>query len=196
MISTKINNCVKEIYIFKNNKFLICSSTNEKKGGANENKEMNISSKEKETSGANFFNSQNNTSTTCLRFFPDLQNKYEFIDTPSHYGETTRMRVNYDENLIFSSGSDGCVNMYSIDFSTDGGDDGDRYYFDKISDNFTNTVLIKKSKLKEKEIEKLDAPEKREELLKNGYRTFKKKDERQIELDNLIRELERDIEDE
>ena len=39
-------------------------------------------------------------------------------------------------------------------------------------------------------------PYTREELLKNGYRTFKKKDERQIELDNLIRELERDIEDE
>lgn len=160
---TKIKNSVKEIYIFKNNKFMICSSLNNIIN-TQENKDGNI--KGAESSGMNFNIQQNNKTTSCVRFFPDINNKYEFIDVPSHYGETTRLRINYDENLIFTCGSDGCVNIYSIDLFSESGDDSDKYYFEKISDNFTNTVLIKKSKLKEKEIEKLDAPEKREELLK------------------------------
>lgn len=143
---------------------MISSSLIDRKN-TNENKENNNLIKEKEQSGINFNIQSNNQPTTCVRFFPDLNNKYEYIDVPSHFGETSRVRINYDENLIFTCGSDGCVNIYSIDLFADG-DDSDKYYFEKISDNFTNTVLIKKSKLKEKEIEKLDAPEKREELLK------------------------------
>lgn len=163
---SKINNSVKEMYIFKNNKFMV-STTLSDNHKSNENKDItnNINSKDKEISGVNFHSQSTNNNTTCIRFFPDLNNKYEFIDVPSHFGETSRLRINYDENLLFTCGSDGCVNIYSIDLLSEG-DDSDKYYFEKISDNFTNTVLIKKSKLKEKEIEKLDAPEKREELLK------------------------------
>jgi len=163
---SKIKDSVKEIHIFKNNKFMICTSLPENHRNV-ENKDLanNQIPKEKELSGINFFTNNPQKSTTCIRFFPDLNNKYEFTDIPSHFGETTRLRLNYDENLLFTCGTDGCVNIYSIDMIAEG-NDPDKYYFEKISDNFTNTVLIKKSKLKEKEIEKLDAPEKREELFK------------------------------
>ena len=163
---SKINNSVKEMYIFKNNKFMV-STTLPDNHKITENKDLanNGILKEKEISGMNFHSQSTTKTTTCIRFFPDLNNKYEFIDVPSHFGETSRLRINYDENLLFTCGSDGCVNIYSIDLQSEG-DDSDKYYFEKISDNFTNTVLIKKSKLKEKEIEKLDAPEKREESLK------------------------------
>ncbi len=164
---TKINHSVKEIYIFKNNKYMVCASLpdNHKQ---NENKDLLMNtaslSNQKEVSSANFHQSITKT-TTCVRFFPDLSNKYEFIDVPSHFGETTRVRISYEEEILFTCGSDGCVNIYSINLNGDS-DDAERYAAKCIETNFTNTVLIKKSKLKEKEIEKLDAPEKREELLK------------------------------
>lgn len=106
-----------------------------------------------------------NSSTSCIRLFYDINTKYEFIDVPSHFGETNRLRINYDENLIFSVGSDGCVNVYSLDTIAES-DDNDKFYYEKFSDNFTNSVLIKKAKLKEKELEKIGAPEKREDELK------------------------------
>jgi len=162
---SKISNSIKEIYIFKNNKFMV-STTLPDNNKSKDNKDNNaMNTKDIEVSEMNFYHQASTKNTSCIRFFPDLNNKYEFIDVPSHFGETTRLRINYDENLLFTCGSDGCVNIYSIECVSEG-NDPDKYYFEKVSDNFTNTVLIKKSKLKEKEIEKLDAPEKREELLK------------------------------
>lgn len=102
--------------------------------------------------------------TTCLRLFYDINTKDDYIDIPAHFGETKRIRVNTDENMIFTCGTDGCVNVYSIE--TIGENDDDKFFFGKISDYFTSTVLIKKSKLKDKELEKRDLPEKKKEKLK------------------------------
>lgn len=134
----KFEHCIKEMYIFRQSKLMISATS---------------------------LSDKNSASTSCLRLFFDIHSKYEFLDIPAHYGETNRVRVNYEENLIFTCGTDGCINMYSIEALTES-DDNDRFYLERFSDNFTNTVLIKKSKLKEKEIEKMDAPEKREDFLK------------------------------
>lgn len=102
--------------------------------------------------------------TTCLRLFYDINSKEDFVDIPAHFGETKRIRVNTEENMIFTCGSDGCVNVYSIETGNEA--DDDKYFFGNLSDYFTSTVLIKKSKLKDKELEKRDLPEKRKEKLK------------------------------
>lgn len=112
------------------------------------------------------------STTTCLKLFHDINylsssNSNEPL-IPAHSGDTTRIRVNYDENLVFSSGKDGCLNIYSI---TDAGNEFDEarvsMITDRAAEKYTSVVLIKKSKLKDLEMDKINQPEKLEELLKN-----------------------------
>lgn len=124
---------------------------------------------------------KNNTS--CLRVFYDINTKGDYFDVPSHFGDTTRVRINYDENLIFSTGADGCLNVYSVEAFQDI-EENERLFFEKFSDNYTSTVLIKKSKLKEKELEKIDLPEKRFEKYK------KTKSENAEKLEKLKKDLD------
>jgi chromosome segregation ATPase len=130
---------LKELQIFKNSKTVVCATVPNEKG----------------------------MTTTCLRFFSDINQKFpEFVDVSAHHGETTKVRVNYDENLVFTAGSDGCVCVFSLDEPWDMEEGGDKLQYFKMPERFTETVLIKKSKLKEKETEKIELPEKREEQLK------------------------------
>jgi chromosome segregation ATPase len=131
---------LKELQIFKNTKTMVCATANIDKPTA--------------------------SNTSCIRFFNDINNVIDYIDIPSHHGETYKVRINYDENYIFTTGADGCVCIYSLDDSWGVGDDNDKLQYFKIPERFTETVLIKRTKLKEKESEKIELPEKREEQLK------------------------------
>jgi cilia- and flagella-associated protein 57 len=150
----KFDHIMKEMTMFNKSKFMVCCTTIAEKSN-NSNSMTTLSRKD---SGVN------SMGTTCLRLFLDINSKKDYIDIPSHFGETTRVRVNYDENMVFTTGADGCINVYSIETSYEGEDD--KIYLEKYSDHFTSTVLIKKSKLRERDLERKDLPEKRDEKLK------------------------------
>jgi hypothetical protein len=107
--------------------------------------------------------------STCLKLFQDINylnnvNSNEPL-IPAHLGETTRIRVNYDENLIFTSGKDGCINIYSIvENISESPEEAKSLIFTKGLDRYTDIVLLKKSKLKELEIERTNLPEKKNEI--------------------------------
>ncbi|MCQ2817185.1 MAG: hypothetical protein MJ252_07960 [archaeon] len=112
--------------------------------------------------------------TSCLRMYPDKNNfknakdtdvYKEFTDFPSHVGNTTRVRVNYEGTKIFTCGEDGCINVYSVDVPTD-------IYSENITlgtgCKFTPTVLIDKASNKTRETNKKDLPAKKEDQLKKA----------------------------
>jgi hypothetical protein len=131
---------LKELQIFRNSKTVVCATASVDK--------LNMSN------------------TSCIRFFHDINSVLDYTDIPAHHGETYKVRINYDENYIFTTGADGCICVYSLDDSWGIGDDSDKLQYFKIPERFTETVLIKRTKLKEKESEKIELPEKREEQLK------------------------------
>lgn len=164
---------IKEMIMLKQNKFMVCCT------------QINTKKNNNNIGGPTSNNNSVGNWTSCLRLFYDINTKEDYLDIPSHFGETTRVRINYDENLIFTCGSDGCVNIYSLETIQDSEDDN-KFYLEKFSDNFTSTVLIRKSKLKEKELEKLDLPEKREERLKKvKLENLEKKEKLQRDLDSI-----------
>lgn len=124
----------------------------------------------KEINPLNYNQIKNGKVSSCLRLFQDVNylNNININEPliPSHYGETTRIKVNYDENLVFSTGQDGCINIYTIiDSSSDIIDeDAKGMYYTKGYERFTDVVLLKKSKLKEIEIERTSLPEKKNEF--------------------------------
>jgi hypothetical protein len=153
VVEYQMEHVMKEMYIFKKSKLMVCCTSLTERNQSKSNKDYVYTAAAIEKFG-----------TTTLRLFMDIENKDDFKDFPAHYGETTRVRINWEENRVFTSGSDGCINIYSIETLSD--NEEDRFILDSYFDNFTSTVLIKKSKLRERELEKKELPEKREEKLK------------------------------
>lgn len=153
---------LKEILILKKSKMMICATQND--------------SANKET---------NKLTTTCLRVFFDITSpKWEYLDVPTHFRDTTRVRINYDENQIYTCGTDGTILIFSIETSYEG-DDFDKMG-DRFSERFTNVVLMKKAKIKEKETDKINLPKKYEDELKKQKQTNEDiKDKKQRDLEEL-----------
>ena len=141
---------MRELHAFKKSKIVICATTRINNPQDNNNQENN----EK--------NGQNNNITTCLRVFQEINKNYDFIDIPSHQGETLRVRYNFEENRIFTCGEDGCINIYSIEIPFD----EPEKFLNEQNSAFTNTVLIKRGEFKIREFNKKELPAKREEKLK------------------------------
>ena len=140
---------MRELHAFKKSKIVICATTK-----INNPVDNNQDNNEK--------NGINNRFTTCLRVFPEINKNYEFMDIPSHQGETTRVRYNFEENKIFTCGEDGCINIYSIEIPFD----EPEKFLNEQNSAFTNTVLIKRGEFKIREFNKKELPAKREEKLK------------------------------
>ena len=141
---------MRELHAFKKSKIVICATTRINNPQDNNNQENN----EK--------NGQNNNITTCLRVFQEINKNYDFVDIPSHQGETLRVRYNFEENRIFTCGEDGCINIYSIEIPFD----EPEKFLNEQNSAFTNTVLIKRGEFKIREFNKKELPAKREEKLK------------------------------
>jgi hypothetical protein len=152
-ISEKYDYSMKELHSFHRNKFLVCATT---KYGNQPNLDM-MSNQNRDLMNSVKF-------TTCIRLFPDVIKSNEHIDITAHQGETMRIRVNYEENKIFTCGEDGCINIYSIELPFDSNDP--EKYLNEQNTSFTNTVLIKKTRYKERDFDKKELPAKREEKLK------------------------------
>lgn len=207
-IENKFDYNFSNLFVFKFSKFLLGSvTTADFSEISNFNKE-NINVNPITNNMINNSNSQNNIfnsqkihnplhvtrethNTTCLKLFHDInylaQNNSNESLIPAHYGETTRVKVNYDENVVFTSGKDGCLNIYSItDLATEFEEARINIITDKAAEKFTSVVLIKKSKLKDLEMDKLNQPEKLEELLKNKRtHNIEKKESLQKKLDSI-----------
>ena len=141
---------MRELHAFKKSKIVICATTR-----INNNADINNQDiKEK--------NNKNNNTTSCLRVFQEINKNYDFIDIPSHQGETLRVRYNFEENKIFTCGEDGCINIYSIEIPFD----EPEKFLNEQNSAFTNTVLIKRGEFKIREFNKKELPAKREEKLK------------------------------
>ena len=151
--SEKYDFSMKELHSFHKNKFLVCATT---KYGNQANLDMMSNQNRDLMSNVKF--------TTCVRLFTDIIKSNEHIDIPSHQGETMRIRVNYEENKIFTCGEDGCINIYSIELPFDSNEP--EKYLNEQNTSFTNTVLIKKTRYKERDFDKKELPAKREEKLK------------------------------
>lgn len=179
-IDNKFEYIFTHLCVFKTTGFLLGCCTNSE---SNISKEANIftqiqtksrefnpllSSKKSTSQAYGVSNSSSNSFSTCIRLFQDINylsnsNSNEAL-IPSHLGETTRIRINFDENLIFTAGKDSCINMYSIvENTSDMIEESKSLLFNKGLERFTDVVLMKKSKLKELEIEKTNLPEKKNE---------------------------------
>ena len=141
---------MRELHAFKKSKIVICATTKINNVQDNNNQDNNER------------NNINNNFTTCLRVFPEINKGYEFMDIPSHQGETIRVRYNFEENKIFTCGEDGCINVYSIEIPFD----EPEKFLNEQNSSFTNTVLIKRGEFKIREFNKKELPAKREEKLK------------------------------
>jgi len=108
------------------------------------------------------------TGTSALRIYRGMQtNNYNFEEITGHLGETTRLRTNIQENLIFTSGTDGCVIIYSAYGGTDISDEDKELNAEKtMLSKYTEIVSIKKTMLAEKLNENDTIPQKQEEVLK------------------------------
>lgn len=153
-ISEKFDYSMKELIGMKRSKIVLCATT--KFGQSQIDQGMALISNNNQPL-------QGSKITTCLRVFPDITKSNYYIDIPSHYGETMRVRFNSEENRIFTCGEDGCINIYSIELPFDS--EPDRYINDQ-NVNFTSTVLIKKTRYKERDFDKKELPAKRDEKLK------------------------------
>ena len=142
---------MRELHAFKKSRIVVCATT--KLDLANESTDKN-QKKGKMTN--------KNIMTTCLRVFPEIHKNHDFIDVPSHHGETLRVRYNFEENKIFTCGEDGCINIYSIEIPFD----EPEKFLNEQNSSFTNTVLIKRGEFKIREFNKKELPAKREEKLK------------------------------
>lgn len=138
----------------------------------------------------NFIKNNKHSSSSCIRLFCDYNYLSSTnIDTnepliSSHFGETLRIQINYSENYIFTVGKDCCLNIYSIIDNRSGDSEESSYMYHKMHEKFTDVVLLKKSKLKEMEIERNNLPEK-----KNEYKSSKKAAYLE-EINKLIKEKE------
>lgn len=133
--------------------------------------------------------------TSCLKLIYDRNylnpsNSLEPL-VPSHIGDTNRVRINYDENIIVTCGSDGCINIFSLNDGNNDSEEGKSSLItDKAAERFTSVVLLKKSKIKEFEIEKIGQPEKKEEIYKNlRTHNLEKKETLQKGLDKLKNDM-------
>ena len=144
---------MKELHAFKKSRIIICATTRPILNTENSSSQDNVEKTE-----------INNNITTCLRVFPEIGKSYDYIDIPSHQGETMRVRYNFEENKIFTCGEDGCINVYSIEIPFDNSEP--EKFLNDQSNSFTNTVLIKRGEFKIREFNKKELPAKREEKLK------------------------------
>ena len=140
---------MRELHAFKKSKIVICATTR-------------ITNPQDNNQDNNEKNGQNNKFTSCLRVFQEINKNYDFVDIPSHQGETLRVRYNFEENRIFTCGEDGCINIYSIEIPFD----EPEKFLNEQNSAFTNTVLIKRGEFKIREFNKKELPAKREEKLK------------------------------
>ena len=153
-IEEKFDFPMHEIHAFHRTPIVVCSTT--KFGLINQDRINNQNNKDLY---------ENLKLTTVLRVFPDIVNSTNnYIDIPAHQGETVRVRFNLEENKIFTCGEDGCINIYSIELPFDANEP--EKYLSEQSTAFTNTVLIKKNRYKERDFDKKELPAKREEKLK------------------------------
>ena len=150
-ITDKFDYSMKELNAMKKSKIVLCATSKYGQSSFDQ--------------GSNLISTQSNVDkiTTCLRIFPDISKSNFYIDIPSHYGETMRVRYNTEENRVFTCGEDGCINVYSIELPFDS--EPDRYINDQ-NVSFTTTVLIKKTRYKERDFDKKELPAKRDEKLK------------------------------
>jgi hypothetical protein len=169
-ISDKFDYSMKELTAMRNARIILCATTKygkplvDNSGNSNSsNSNVNINSNTNALNSGNALLNSNSTFTTCLRVFPDISKSNHYIDIPSHHGETLRIRFNFEENRIFTCGEDGCINVYSLEFPLES--EPDRYISDQ-NYTFTNTVLIKKTRYKERDFDKKELPVKRDEKLK------------------------------
>ena len=98
---------MRELHSFKKSKIVVCATTKldmASDSGDKNNKAKSLVKKKM---------------TSCLRVFPEINKNHDFIDIPSHHGETIRVRYNFEENKIFTCGEDGCINIYSIEIPFD-----------------------------------------------------------------------------
>ena len=98
---------MRELHSFKKSKIVVCATTKldmASDSGDKNNKAKSLVKKKM---------------TSCLRVFPEINKNHDFIDIPSHHGETIRVRYNFEENKIFTCGEDGCINIYSIEINID-----------------------------------------------------------------------------
>lgn len=119
---------------------------------------------------------------SSIRVFTNINRTFEHFDIAAHKGRITRIRVNYEESKVITTGDDGSIFIYNFESSQDSDQDG--FYERSIGSRHTNVALIKKTKLKEKESEKINLPDKREDELK------KYKSEKNDEKENYIKKLE------
>lgn len=102
---------------------------------------------------------------TCIKVFFDIaSSKWDYLDVPTHFRDTVRVRINYDENQIYTCSTDGSILIFFIE-TTYEGDEYDKIG-DRFSERFTNVVLMKKAKIKEKETDKINLPKKYDDQLK------------------------------
>ena len=190
------NYAMRELHAFKKSKIVVCATT---KFNAQE-----VAAENNEKNGKKGKNSKTRM-TTCLRVFPEIHKNHEYIDIPSHQGETIRVRYNFEENKIFTCGEDGCINIYSIEIPFD----EPEKFLNEQNSSFTDTVLIKRGEFKIREFNKKELPAKREEKLKkirsenNDKREGDKKllDEKKNKISstryrekNSIEEMKKDLE--
>jgi len=133
------------------------------------------------------------STTSCLRVFSEIstnsKKEWEYFDEPAHFRETNRIRINYEENQIYTCGSDGSVMIYNVEIY-----EGEKYdtINDRFSDRFSNVVLMKKSILKDKDSRKLNLPKKNEEELKKLKQMNEESKERKVkEFEDKRNELAR-----
>ena len=142
---------MRELHAFKKSKIVVCATT-----------KLDIATEAADKNAKKGKIIARNIMTTCLRVFPEINKNHEFIDIPSHHGETIRVRYNFEENKIFTCGEDGCINIYSIEIPFD----EPEKFLNEQNSSFTNTVLIKRGEFKIREFNKKELPAKREEKLK------------------------------
>ena len=142
---------MRELHAFKKSKIVVCATT-----------KLDLAPDSGDKNGKKAKLYTKNKMTSCLRVFPEINKSHEFIDIPSHHGETTRVRYNFEENKIFTCGEDGCINIYSIEIPFD----EPEKFLNEQNSSYTNTVLIKRGEFKIREFNKKELPAKREEKLK------------------------------
>ena len=130
--------------------------------------------------------------TSSLRVYKNLKSSsFEYNEFAGHMGEITRLRVNFHESLIFTSGTDGCVIMYSCYGGNEMQEEERELLAEgKMERVYSKVVTMRKQMLQDKIQEMENAPVKLDEAAKKN--TSRITDDREFlnkESDTLKNEL-------
>lgn len=171
---------MKELCLLETKPIMFCSTIiNTKK---NQRNQLNIEHNKRNL---------NKSNTSCIRMFPHYLENFEYIDIPSHYGETTRLRINNEKTKLFTCGEDGCINIYSIIYTTEM--DFSRGF--DTEPKYRETVLIDGQAKKTRDSTIKDLPSKKDEFLKKlktENADTKESNARDLELTKNIKKTEKE----